>query len=481
MLTDAEFMSAYQSKDFNTYSACVRMLGHKEIIGKALRKPGKITWHRDDDIPPLAWLTTSFDNPQSVRFILGARVEQTKSTFFEGVWDGPVRKAGFRRSSNFFGTGCSFHNYLVFTPPRHCFDAIYVATSNGVTHVTNSLALLIRTALPYISNANLGDLALRLKQHSDDSTKLGADLSDHFATQQNGWSLHRVMYHNFGIADDGHPVRVFHHEQRPAETFEAYQANLRNVVQTISANAQSKHRKFPFSVVSTISNGYDSPACTAIAKSVGCTLAHTISGDVRGRSDSGDDVGAQLGISVKSHPHILKSSVDSLALHFDEESLGYSAEFLATSGLGDDVVFASFGEDIHNCVVFEGSFGDGIWAKRLRTGAGLPTGLKTAKSKSEFHVRTGTIFVPMPVIGAKFAQGIRKVLTQPDMAPYVLGNSYDRPIPRRIVEEAGGLRESFGQRKGATAPTPKKFEAVLAKAFRIVMARYKSLDSVVVR
>jgi hypothetical protein len=38
-----------------------------------------------------------------------------------------------------------------------------------------------------------------------------------------------------------------------------------------------------------------------------------------------------------------------------------------------------------------------------------------------------------------------------EMAPWSIGGEYDRPIPRRIVEEAGVERDSFGQSKKAVA------------------------------
>ncbi|MHA6267944.1 hypothetical protein ACXYMP_13855 [Aliiroseovarius sp. CAU 1755] len=475
MISSDDFINVYRSRNFEAYQACLRVLAHNEIAGQDLRKPVNVSWHRDDDIPPLAWLCKS--TPDKTQFVLGSQVEKFGDTFFEGVWDGPVHKAMFRESANFFGTGCSLLRNILFTPPRHCFDALYVATCDGVSYVTNSMALAIRLALPDIDDEALRDLAIVLKKHSDDSSALGADLAETFATKLDGWAFYRVMYHNFSLSADGVPLRRFHLEQKPNLTFATYRRNLRRVAKRLSRNAKSRRRKFPLGVVSTISNGYDSTACTAIAKAAGCKLAHTITGDVRGRSDSGEEVGAQLGIKVKAHRHILKSSDRSLSLHLDEEALAYASEFLATSGFGDDVVYASFERDIQNCVVFEGSFGDGIWAKKLRTGPGLPTGLRTAKSKNEFHLRNGTIFVPLPVVGAKFVQAIRRVLRQPDMKPFFLDVPYDRPIPRRIVEEAGGKREAFGQRKGATAPTPQNLEPQLAGAFRTVMKRYQSLVS----
>jgi hypothetical protein len=55
----------------------------------------------------------------------------------------------------------------------------------------------------------------------------------------------------------------------------------------------------------------------------------------------------------------------------------------------------------------------------------------------------------VPVFAAAQPPGTRGLLDLPDMEPYRVGGHYDRPIPRRLAEEAGIARGSFGVTKRA--------------------------------
>jgi hypothetical protein len=56
---------------------------------------------------------------------------------------------------------------------------------------------------------------------------------------------------------------------------------------------------------------------------------------------------------------------------------------------------------------------------------------------SEFRLVVGFIQVPFPYIGARRMQDILKITDSSEMNSWRLGNSYDRPIARRIAENAG--------------------------------------------
>jgi len=62
-------------------------------------------------------------------------------------------------------------------------------------------------------------------------------------------------------------------------------------------------------------------------------------------------------------------------------------------------------------------------------------------------LRSGFINVSVPSILSTQTTAIDRISGSPEMKPWVLGTSYDRPIPRRIVEQAGVDRQAFGQRK----------------------------------
>ena len=68
-----------------------------------------------------------------------------------------------------------------------------------------------------------------------------------------------------------------------------------------------------------------------------------------------------------------------------------------------------------------------------------PAGLR------EFRLHAGIVLVHVPTIGAIHAARIHEITRSTEMAPWVLGTEYDRPVPRRIVEDAGVPRTAFGQ------------------------------------
>jgi hypothetical protein len=70
---------------------------------------------------------------------------------------------------------------------------------------------------------------------------------------------------------------------------------------------------------------------------------------------------------------------------------------------------------------------------------------------TEFRLRVGfLVFSPLFVAGLHLP-AIRDITRSPAMAPWRIGGSYDRPIPRRILEQAGIPRVAFGVRKSRTA------------------------------
>jgi hypothetical protein len=69
---------------------------------------------------------------------------------------------------------------------------------------------------------------------------------------------------------------------------------------------------------------------------------------------------------------------------------------------------------------------------------------------SELRLVAGFIQLPLPFIGARNKPDIVRITESSEMDPWRLGNAYDRPIPRRIAEEAGVPRHLFGQSKLAS-------------------------------
>lgn len=55
--------------------------------------------------------------------------------------------------------------------------------------------------------------------------------------------------------------------------------------------------------------------------------------------------------------------------------------------------------------------------------------------------------------GAHDYRATQRISHSPEMRPWVLGRRYDKPIPRRILEEAGVPRGTFGEVKRAASAT----------------------------
>jgi hypothetical protein len=83
--------------------------------------------------------------------------------------------------------------------------------------------------------------------------------------------------------------------------------------------------------------------------------------------------------------------------------------------------------------------------------------------------------VPAPVIGARAADSVGRISRSSEMASFSVRGSYDRPIPRRICEEAGLARGSFATEKAASAPLPTNGRDCFVDALYSVRKRYEGV------
>jgi hypothetical protein len=81
----------------------------------------------------------------------------------------------------------------------------------------------------------------------------------------------------------------------------------------------------------------------------------------------------------------------------------------------------------------------------------LKRGDPSGTTIADFRLRVGFLHIPVPFIGACRHAEIHTISNSTEMHPFSVGGDYDRPICRRILEEAGIPRELVGQRKQAIA------------------------------
>jgi hypothetical protein len=133
--------------------------------------------------------------------------------------------------------------------------------------------------------------------------------------------------------------------------------------------------------------------------------------------------------------------------HYDDFP---EAEFCAC-GTGEDINLLAMEDAFAGRMVFSGSRGDHLWE---RTDFPLPWWSTVSFGLNEFRLRVGFIHMAPGWIGQEFHGAIGRISSSLEMSAWSVADFYDRPIPRRIAEEAGIPRSHFGQVKKGTAFRP---------------------------
>lgn len=228
---------------------------------------------------------------------------------------------------------------------------------------------------------------------------------------------------------------------RPFSNYEDYEYRLLQTLNRFVKNAQAPERKIKYNLIATISKGYDAAACSAIAYEIGCRKVVSFNKPKKYEDDCGDDIAKRLGYN-----DIITKSADE---YLNNESL-VEAEFVSSGELGSGIVFSVFENEFKDNVVFIGERGDKIWDKN-RTDSNnefrFENEIFTGTSMVENRLRVGYIVLPMPLFGASQWISIHTISNSSEMEPYSIGGTYDRPIPRRILETRNVDREMFGLKK----------------------------------
>ena len=98
-----------------------------------------------------------------------------------------------------------------------------------------------------------------------------------------------------------------------------------------------------------------------------------------------------------------------------------------------------------------GYSGSRVWDTSDVSYPNLRRGDQSGLSHTEARLHLGYIHCPVPFIGGTQASSIRRLGRSEAMYPWSVGSDYDRPVCRRIIEEAGVPRNAFGQAKKAAS------------------------------
>jgi len=393
--------------------------------------------------PQLAWLARCDIGNRVVSVRHGSRVEHHENWICEAVWDGPFGSGDFDVTDIVFGSGVRCRDEAaVFVSASAPVDRLHVLRDESGAWVSNSLPCLLAAAGARLDPAGCDYMAilrsvgkgLEWARRPLPSTAGEVELIYHDNLRWDGRSLVRVP--------KPHPVRDF-------GTFERFVGFLDAALEALAENLSSAARRCPYRMLGTLSSGYDSTAVAALACRHGLEEAVTFDEGVASidrldepKADTGAEIGRHLGLRVEEIPSDAWRRVGPDA----------AIPFLAGDGNGMLALFAGAEARLSGRVLLTGLAGDAFWDGRNRPSRGTfdlhgaPGGL----SLSEYRLRTGFIHVPMPYVGAVQVDDLLRLSRSEEMRPWSVGGGYDRPVCRRIVEEAGVPRQLFGMsKKGA--------------------------------
>ena len=424
----------------------------------------RLVSQRSDNLPCLAWCLACDLNASVAVLTHGSGVETTEQGFAEGAWDGAFETFGLDSAAVCAGSGgrLASDGSLILATPTHTLEALYSISNENTVFVSNSLVFLL-TAAGLELDADYRSYVLDQKTIA---RGLGAFVPG--IPTRGGATITRHYHCNLLLRAGDGPRELEKPEPPSFGDFAAYRDWLADSVGAIVRNASDPARHSTYRPIATISSGYDSPATAALALAAGCNEALTIREASWGpvTDDSGTPVAEKLGLTVHE-----VGLTDYLAAPGLPE-----ADFVAP-GDASDVPMSAFAPWLANRILLTGFHGDKIWdPNNPDVSRRIARGDASGSNLTEFRLRTGFIHLPVPFMGCTRAADIRRISRSSEMDHWRIGGHYDRPIPRRIAEEAGAARESFGQHKLATAVwwnlrPPKPESAASYRAFSQASSR----------
>jgi hypothetical protein len=414
-------------------------------LAEASRAPkqptkGTATWRLHlrclEGWPKLAWVASVAEGADTVEVLHGPMVETGPEWCVEAVWAGEFQDGDFDRTDLICGTGVRCRgDHVTFVSSGTALDRLWYCNRGGLLYVSNSLPALLATA------------GLRLREDYKEyaSDIAGVDeplggLSKYTRHIPTGAGDVNILYFQ-NLLYDGRGLTVIDKADTAPHfrTFEIYEEFLADTARRLGSNLSSRARRHSIVPMATVSSGYDSLAAAIIARHAGCQQCVTISNSTslwRG-SDSGEESARQLGMQCRSYRHSPKA---------------YRAEewLWAATGRPRGLNFSVFDFPGPLCLLFTGNYGDKLWDRAHHDVAEL-SGDITGISLTEFRLFRGIFHCAPAWWGARHGLEVQALSFSEDMEPWTLHNSYDRPIPRRLVEEAGISRRAFGQTKKNTS------------------------------
>lgn len=394
-----------------------------------------------DSLPALAWLAKIEKDSSIISICCGNKVEITNSYFVAGVWDGDFNKGDFDTCRFSCCTGGKLTDIMggvKFCTPIHLQESLFSIKTQNSLYVSNSLAFLLNESqceLDPFYKGYVSDMGSILYGYDSKKTVKSSPLLNNLTL-----NYHRccVLYVN-SVLETKEEIRK---SGLTFKDFEDYKCKIFSVLDSLKHNALHVERKHRYQTISTVSRGYDAPSACVLAKRLGCREVVTF---LEPKDDDGEEIATVLGYENihKVNPNEYLSNKCYLEAEGAASGEG-GATFLGLENLYKGKLFIM------------GSRGDSLFEK-THTNANDSLDFHVGNMLSqatltpyENMLKNNSILVALPLIGGDKWTDLAAISKSKDMAQWSIGGNYDRPIPRRLLEEEGVKRELFGQaKKGA--------------------------------
>ena len=469
---------AYSSRSLPVHTlAAGAFFAKKEVPARmrAGRRPATRTRvYRSVSIPALSWL--AHRSGDTWECVIGPRVEQLPGGFYEGVWDGALGDFPPTDSEFAFGTGVHHAGGPpVFLSSRNPVQLTFVLrrSRDDRIFVSNSLTFALTAAEVPLDGPFMEQLTRCLGLTIQAHAAIGVYKAPTLLHQDRDYRLDAVTFFDFQVGERGSITRRWRRPHRYFSDFGSYRTFMQSTLRRLVDNARSPQRASALDPFVLMSRGYDSVASAVLAKDAGVRQAGTLGVSVEGRADDGQHLARALDLQCSVQEHVGGREVAGLDFNAVGPLRDRALEFLTEGGVGLDLMMLPFTDRLQSTAVLMGHYGDTYFERSAHPESGFQRFVFGGPPTAEFRLRVGFTIIPVPLLGMRFSPPVVDLNRSPEMEPFSVGGDYDRPVLRRLGEEAGLQRSDFGTAKTATAPVLLNADEMHLEAISAMSERYR--------
>lgn len=396
---------------------------------------------RNEKIPRMAWFLELGQDGTAKYFEYGSSVVLTDEFAFEGTFNGEISGRGIATSNVSLGSGfVQDEEGILFITPSHTLEGLFFVRNRQSRFVTNSNVIAY-----HLANLTASHLAVKIGWR----IKYGIGQVPQYIEATEDAEIQKISFFNFRCTTNG--INLIQKAADPIFlNFSQYFDYLVETGRKLIFNLRELS-DLNWEFMSTVSTGFDSVACLALGKKLGCDQAVTLQNGRGNVNDNGAPIAQSIGIDCIEYtrPFSQVTSKSRIALTYAD--LSDCAEFVAAGTLAEDVCYLPFEASISNTILLTGFQADKLWGRKFTPNSSVERGDVSGSSMGEFRLRVGFVHWPLPFIGCRSNKDLLQITLSDELSEYRDDSNYNKPIPIKMAESVGIPRNLYGLKKKAAS------------------------------